>query len=85
MAPEQATGGAIDARCDLFSLGCVLYRLATGKSPFKGTDTISTLLSVASDQPEEPKVLKSAIPAVLSDLVMSLLAKKPEAAQPASA
>ncbi|HEV3262885.1 MAG TPA: serine/threonine-protein kinase, partial [Gemmataceae bacterium] len=78
MAPEQASGGAVDARCDLFSLGCVLYRLATGKAPFKGTDTISTLMSVASDQPQPPHEVNPDVPPGLSDLVMRLLAKKPE-------
>ena len=79
MAPEQATGGAVDARCDLFSLGCVLYRMVTGQTPFKGTDTISTLMSVASDKPPAPREIDPDIPAGLSDLIMQLLAKHPEA------
>ena len=78
MAPEQAMGGVVDARCDLFSLGCVLYRLTTGQPPFKGSDTISTLMSVAGDQPPPPHALAPAVPSGLSDLVMQLLAKKPE-------
>jgi serine/threonine protein kinase len=78
MAPEQAQGQSIDARCDLFSLGCMLYRLATGQAPFKGTDPISTLLSVASDQPTELRLLNADLPAEFSRLVLQLLSKKPE-------
>ncbi len=84
MAPEQAAGKAVDARCDLFSLGCVLYRLCTGEMPFKGSDTISILVAVATVQPRPPRQLNPQVPAALSDLVMKLLAKKPEQ-RPASA
>ncbi len=78
MAPEQASGEAVDGRCDLFSLGCVLYRMATGQAAFKGKDTVSTLMSVAVDNPPPPIQLRPELPEALSDLVMQLLAKKPE-------
>jgi predicted RNA-binding Zn-ribbon protein involved in translation (DUF1610 family) len=84
MAPEQACGKPVDARCDLFSLGCVLYRLCTGQQAFRGTDTISTLLAVAGDQPPAPTQLVPELPQPLSDLVMKLLEKEP-ARRPASA
>jgi serine/threonine protein kinase len=42
MAPEQAQSKSVDHRCDLFSLGCVLYRMAAGKQPFSGSDMYST-------------------------------------------
>jgi serine/threonine protein kinase len=84
MAPEQATGEAVDARCDLFSLGCVLYRLVTGQLPFRGSDTIAMLLAVATENPRPPGKVNPATPAELSDLVMRLLAKKP-GDRPASA
>ncbi|HEV3263036.1 MAG TPA: serine/threonine-protein kinase, partial [Gemmataceae bacterium] len=84
MAPEQTRGGTVDQRADLFSLGCVLYRMATGEQPFKGTDTISILAALALDNPPTPRELDPNIPAALSDLVMQLLAKDP-AGRPASA
>ncbi len=84
MAPEQARGELVDARCDLFSLGVVLYRLCCGQQPFHGSDTISTLLAVATQQPPPPSQTNPDLPPELSDLVMNLLEKDP-ARRPASA
>jgi serine/threonine protein kinase len=85
MAPEQALARtAVDARCDLFSLGCVLYRMCTGRLPFDGADTMSILCAVAADEPLPPARLIPTLAQALSDLVMRLLAKRPED-RPASA
>jgi hypothetical protein len=84
MAPEQAQGNPVDARADLFSLGSVLYRLATGQQPFRGKDTVSTLLSLVRDQPAPPRALNPTLPRGLSDMIMRLLAKEPSQ-RPASA
>ncbi len=84
MSPEQGRGEAVDARCDLFSLGVVLYRLCTGHQPFNGKDTISTIMEVVTHQPPPPIQLNAEIPRALSDLVMKLLEKEP-ARRPASA
>ena len=84
MSPEQAAGGQLDARADLFSLGCVLYRMLTGRTPFAGPNLMAILQSLAVDAPTPPRALNPLVPAALSDLVVRLLSKLP-AARPTSA
>ncbi|MBY0521919.1 MAG: protein kinase [Gemmataceae bacterium] len=84
MAPEQAEGKPVDARCDLFSFGCVLYYVATGLSPFEGETTMAVLRALALKEPRPILRLNREVPADLSDLVMRLLSKDP-AQRPASA
>ncbi len=78
MAPEQATGAVVDARCDLFSLGAILYRAATGKAPFGDRDTLSILSALATRTPVPPHRIVASLPRMFSGLVMRLLAKDPE-------
>ncbi len=75
MAPEQAQGGTVDTRCDLFSLGSVLYHMVVGEPPFPGSDTMSVLVGLAVDTPVPPSARNPAVPAALSDLIMRLLEK----------
>jgi serine/threonine protein kinase/Leucine-rich repeat (LRR) protein len=84
MAPEQAKAEPVDARCDLFGLGCVLYRMLTGQLAFKGSKTMEVLRSLELDQPTPPRTLNPEVSPALSSLVMQLLAKRP-ANRPASA
>lgn len=84
MAPEQAAAGAIDARADLFSLGCVLYRMSTGESPFARKSAMAMLLAVQNSTPPPPNSLRRDLPQSLSDLIMQMMAKKRED-RPASA
>src|SRR5579884_1467447 len=78
MAPEQANGKDVDERCDLFSLGSVLYRMSTGRLPFDGKDTLAVLAALATKTPVPPKKIVPSLPQAFSDLVMSLLAKDPD-------
>jgi anti-sigma factor RsiW len=77
MAPEQARGEPVDARCDLFSLGCVLYKVCTGVTPFTGDNTMALLTSLAVDTPKPVRDLNPGVPPGLADLVTRLLEKDP--------
>jgi serine/threonine protein kinase len=84
MAPEQASSEDVDHRTDLFSVGCVLYRMCTGQLPFKGKDTMSMLRALAVETPDPPHQIAPGLPRALSDLIMRLLSKDP-AGRPKSA
>jgi len=85
MAPEQARGAKdVDARADLFSLGCVLYRLCAGDAPFKGETTMGVLLAIAVNNPVPLTEVNPHVPPGLSNLIMQMLAKDP-AKRPANA
>lgn len=84
MAPEQASGEAIDHRADLFGLGAVLYRCMTGVPAFQGKSVTAILRAVAEQTPTPPHEVNPRVPPPLSLLIMRLLAKNP-ADRPVSA
>ncbi|MFD7628569.1 WD40 repeat domain-containing serine/threonine protein kinase [Streptomyces sp. NPDC059851] len=78
MAPEQWRGESVDGRCDVYALGCVLYVLLTGASPFAGVTQPWVLMRMHLD--EEPPTLSSVradLPPALVELAASMLAKRP--------
>jgi serine/threonine-protein kinase len=77
MAPEQARGEPLDHRADLFSLGCVLYALGTGRPPFRGSTAGAVLRQVTDEAPAPLRESNPDIPAWLEALIMQTLAKDP--------
>lgn len=77
MPPEQFTGAPIDGRADLFSLGVILYSLATGEQPFPGETMTAVSYKVVHTLPVPPSKLNPAMPALLEGVILKCLAKSP--------
>lgn len=77
MAPEQILGELVDARADLYALGCILYELLTGQAPHRGTTPAAILYGHLRESPRPPSTLVSGVARELDDLVLRLLAKEP--------
>ena len=78
MSPEQARGAPLDARGDLFSLGGLLYFLATGREPFRGETPMAVLHKICHENPPRASEVHSDVPPELSDIIESLLEKSPQ-------
>lgn len=78
MAPEQAMGGTTDERSDLFSMGAVMYEMATGISPFQAASAVGVMKKIMDEMPTPPHLINSEITKPLSGLIMALIAKEPE-------
>ncbi|MFI8951566.1 tetratricopeptide repeat protein [Streptomyces sp. NPDC053750] len=78
MSPEQIGGDEVDRRSDLYSLGCVLYEIATGVPPFDLDDAWAILVGHRDTAPEPPRTHRAELPAYLDRLILDLLAKRPE-------
>ena len=78
MSPEQAIGELVDERSDLFSLGAVMYEMATGKVAFHAPTSIGVMKMVMDNKPVSPFEINPAIGKPTSDLIMQLLSKEPD-------
>ncbi|GAA4085609.1 protein kinase domain-containing protein [Actinomadura miaoliensis] len=76
-APEQLSNETVDARADLYSLGCTLYHLMTGRPPFSGDTPMAILAGHLSRTPDLPSSLRAEIPSALDEILLELLAKSP--------
>ena len=78
MSPEQIRGQACDARADIYSFGCMVYELITGKLPFTGTSSSELLNKHLRTKPPQINVLNKNVHADFADLVHRMLAKEPK-------
>ncbi|WP_405640822.1 tetratricopeptide repeat protein [Streptomyces sp. NBC_00019] len=78
MSPEQIGGSEVDQRSDLYSLGCVLYEIATGVPPFDLDDAWAILVGHRDTPPRPPRSHRAEVPAYFEKIILDLLAKLPE-------
>jgi serine/threonine-protein kinase len=76
IAPEQARGYAVDARVDIYSLGVMMFELATGRLPFEADNAMDLVASHLHDEPPRMSSMRRDIPRILDDLVAAMLAKR---------
>ncbi|PRX33528.1 serine/threonine-protein kinase [Orenia metallireducens] len=78
LSPEQAKGGKVSTKSDIYSLGVVLYELVTGSVPFTGDNHVSIALKHIEESPEDPKKINSQLPDRLAEIILKAIAKEPE-------
>ncbi len=78
MAPEQAQGRPVDHRADIFSLGCLLYEISSGRRAFRGDSAVDTLHKIIYSEPEPVRTTKPDLPPDLSRILRKALAKDPD-------
>lgn len=80
MSPEQTTGGAeVDCRSDIYNLGATCYRLLTSHTPAEGRNPAETILKIQNEMPSKPTKFQLSVPPLFEGVVMTMLAKKPDA------
>lgn len=77
MAPEQALGGPVDSRADIFALGVILYEMVVGHRAFRGNSLAELLAATTRDEPIPPSTLNPKVPPALEQLLAHTLSKNP--------
>ena len=84
MSPEQAVGGEVDARSDIYAFGCVLYEMLAGEPAFTGATSQAVVARVISGEPRSLRSVRADVPSAVESALRLALAKEPER-RPASA
>jgi beta-lactam-binding protein with PASTA domain/predicted Ser/Thr protein kinase len=77
LSPEQARGESVDARSDVYSMGCLLYELATGAPPFTGDSPVSVAYQHVREDPRLPSSINPEVPAELDAILLKAMSKNP--------
>ena len=77
ISPEQAKGGRVDARSDLYSLGVVMYEMMTGRPPFDGESPVAVAIQHINGKPTMPSLINPNIPGGLEQIIMKAMEKNP--------
>lgn len=77
VSPEQARGEPVDSTSDIYSLGCVLYEMVTGRVPFDATSPVTVALKHIHERPIPPSVVNNQVPGSLEEVIMIAMEKKP--------
>jgi Protein kinase domain len=84
VAPEQISGGAVDARADIYALGCLLFKLLTGEVPYPRDGEAARLYAHLNDPPPAPSLHATAVPMALDDVAIRAMSKQPEDRHPSA-
>lgn len=84
VAPEQISGGAVDARADVYALGCLLFKLLTGEVPYPRDGEAARLYAHLNDPPPAPSLHATAVPMALDDVAIRAMSKTPEDRYPSA-
>lgn len=77
LSPEQARGEQVDARSDVYSLGCVLYEILTGQPPFTGDSPVAVAYQHVREDPKLPSLVHPSVPRELDSVILKAMAKNP--------
>jgi serine/threonine-protein kinase len=78
MAPEQIRDSPVDARADIYSIGCILYEMACGRPPFDSEVALEVLKAHLAARPPPPRALRPEIPESLQNVILTALGKRPD-------